>query len=113
MNTERFLGRHGKAWEVLKGDLIELLDSLSPAHQADSLPIAVTQEQSTVLNANFTYVLQGYAKARRTLKELGGDIEQPPQEEATFEKSQEDIFRDEASNSPFPPMPVPKGRKKK
>lgn len=110
MNIERFLGRHGKEWEILKSDLIELLDSLSPAHEADHLPIAVTQEQSTVLNANFTYILQGYAKARRTLKDLGGDIEQPPQEEVTFEKSPEQIFMESGD---FPAMPAPKGRKKK
>jgi hypothetical protein len=113
MTTDRFIARHGKEWEILKGDLIELLDSLSPAHDADNLPLAVTVEQSTVLNANFTYVLQGYAKARRKLKDLGGDIEQPPEESATFEKSTEQIFREEAVDTIFPPMPVPKGRRKK
>lgn len=113
MTTDRFLSRHGKEWEMLKGDLIDLLDSMSPAHDADNLPLAVTVEQSTVLNVNFTYVLQGYAKARRLLNRLGGETEQLPVDEATFEKSTEEIFKEEHPNNPFPPMPAPKGRKKK
>ena len=77
------------------------------------LPIASAREQSETINANFTYILNGFAKARRILMGIGISAPMSPQEEATFEKSQEELLTGEPGKGEFPPMPIPKNRKKK
>lgn len=110
MNIELFLGRHGKTWPLIRPDLVALLDASSPAHDADKLPIPTGKEQSETINAGFFSILSGYAKARRVISNLGGEEISTEPDDANFEKSHEQIFREE---NPVPPMPVPKGRKRK
>jgi hypothetical protein len=115
MTRELFLARHSPEWAQLKDDLLAYLSASSLAHEADSLPMAVTEEQRTTLNCAFTDRLAGEARCRRLLSNLAPmDVVITP-EEATFSRPPEAAYdpdRPEAEVH-FPEMPAPKNRTRK
>ncbi len=108
MTADRFLGRHGKPFAVLRDDLVEFLKGQSPAFDVHKIPVA----NDPLTPTGHLGAIQGYSLAVSELKQLGGEFVDDTPDEPTFVKSPEQIFVEEHPSDSPPPMPPPKRTKK-